>query len=73
MTCILLYLDGVSFHCSYLRSTMSIRYRYIRDLRPDITDKWTINAMVSRAWTTSNPKTARMFSLDFVLVDEQVS
>ena len=52
---------------------MSNRYRYISELRANVTDNWTVNVMVSRIWTTYNPKNNQVISLDIIIVDERVS
>ena len=52
---------------------MSIRYHYVSDLHHNLTDKWTVNVMVARVWTTYNPKTNRILSMDLIIVDERVS
>ncbi|KAL8230319.1 hypothetical protein R6Q57_000097 [Mikania cordata] len=46
---------------------------HISDLRPNITDKWQVNAMVSRTWTSYNPNTNRVISADIILSDERGS
>ncbi|GKB05982.1 putative DNA helicase, partial [Tanacetum coccineum] len=53
------------------RAIMSIRYHYVGDLYPNLTDKWTVNVMVARVWTTYNPTTNRILSLDLIIVDER--
>ncbi|GJV83467.1 putative DNA helicase, partial [Tanacetum coccineum] len=53
------------------RAIMSIRYHYVGDLYPNLTDKWTVNVMVARVWTTYNPTTNRILSLDMIIVDER--
>ncbi|KAJ9541485.1 hypothetical protein OSB04_027991 [Centaurea solstitialis] len=50
---------------------MGFGYRFARDLRPNITDKWQVHVMVSRAWTAYNPITNRVVSFDMILSDEQ--
>ncbi|PWA79540.1 replication factor A protein 1 [Artemisia annua] len=50
---------------------MSNQYRYISELRANVTDNWTINVMVSRVWTTYNPKNNQVISLDIIIVDER--
>ncbi|PWA68758.1 replication protein A 70 kDa DNA-binding subunit B [Artemisia annua] len=57
----------------WARFTTFNRYQYVGDLRPNVTNKWTINVMISRAWTTYNPTTNRILSLDLILVDERRS
>ncbi|PWA56033.1 replication protein A 70 kDa DNA-binding subunit B [Artemisia annua] len=52
---------------------MSNRYQYVGDLRLNVTKKWTINVMIARAWTTYNPTTNRILSLDLILLDERRS
>ena len=47
-------------------------YRYISELVPDVSDKWHINVMVSRCWSSYNPKTNSVFSFDMILSDERV-
>ncbi|PWA57556.1 replication factor A protein 1 [Artemisia annua] len=61
------------FTTFYPRTTMSNRYQYVGDLRPNVTKKWTINVMIARAWTTYNPTTNRILSLDLILLDERRS
>ncbi|PWA91943.1 hypothetical protein CTI12_AA084870 [Artemisia annua] len=41
------------------------------ELRANVTDNWTINVMVSRVWTTYNPKNNQVISLDIIIVDER--
>nr|GEX70634.1 hypothetical protein [Tanacetum cinerariifolium] len=48
---------------------MSNRYRYISELCANVTDNWTVNVMVSRVWTTYNPKNNQFISLDIIIVD----
>ncbi|KAK1441200.1 hypothetical protein QVD17_07041 [Tagetes erecta] len=48
-----------------------MQFIHISDLRPNITDKWKITVMVSRAWTSYNPKTNRVFSYDIIVSDDQ--
>ncbi|PWA82698.1 replication factor A protein 1 [Artemisia annua] len=50
---------------------MSNRYRYISELRANVTDNWTVNVMVSRVWTTYNPKNNQVISFDIIVVDER--
>ncbi|PWA67015.1 protein kinase-like domain-containing protein [Artemisia annua] len=56
--------------CSY-RATMSIRYHHVSDLHPNLTDKWTVNVMAARVWTTYNPNNNRVLSMDLIIVDER--
>ncbi|PWA48379.1 replication protein A 70 kDa DNA-binding subunit B [Artemisia annua] len=53
------------------RATMSIRYHHVSDLHPNITDKWTVNVMAARVWTTYNPNNNRVLSMDLIIVDER--
>ncbi|GJY79826.1 replication factor A protein 1 [Tanacetum coccineum] len=50
---------------------MSNRYRYISELRANVTDNWTFNVMVSRVWTTYNLKNNQVIFLDIIIVDER--
>ena len=52
---------------------MSIRYHHVSDLHPNLTDKWTVNVMAARVWTTYNPNNNRVLSMDLIIVDERVS
>jgi predicted metal-dependent hydrolase len=45
---------------------------YVADLRPHLTDAWQLTLMVSRSWTSYNPKTNRVFSFDLIMTDERV-
>ncbi|GJR58474.1 putative PIF1 DNA helicase/replication protein A1-like protein [Tanacetum coccineum] len=47
---------------SSYRTTMSIRCHYVDDLHPNLIDKWTLNVMAARVWTTYNPKINRYTS-----------
>ncbi|GKA50345.1 replication protein A 70 kDa DNA-binding subunit B [Tanacetum coccineum] len=42
------------------------------DLHPNLTDKWTVNFMVARLWTTYNPTTNQILSIDLIIVDERI-
>ncbi|GKC13346.1 ATP-dependent DNA helicase PIF1-like protein, partial [Tanacetum coccineum] len=56
---------------SSYRSTMSIRCHYVDDLHPNLTDKWTLNVMAARVWTTYNPNNNRVLSINLIIVDER--
>ncbi|KAI3745448.1 hypothetical protein L1987_58560 [Smallanthus sonchifolius] len=48
-------------------------YCNISDLRPTLTSKWQLCVMVSRAWSTYNPKTDRLLSFDYIISDERLA
>nr|GFA05476.1 replication protein A 70 kDa DNA-binding subunit B [Tanacetum cinerariifolium]GFA14961.1 replication protein A 70 kDa DNA-binding subunit B [Tanacetum cinerariifolium] len=50
---------------------MSIRCHYVGDLHPNLTDKWTLNVMDARVWTTYNPNNNRILLNDLITVDER--
>ncbi|GJY36194.1 nucleic acid-binding, OB-fold protein [Tanacetum coccineum] len=50
---------------------MSIHCHYVDDLHPNLTDKWTLNVMAARVWTTYNPNNNRILSNYLIIVVER--
>ncbi|KAL4562441.1 hypothetical protein LXL04_034646 [Taraxacum kok-saghyz] len=50
---------------------MSSMYRFLSDLKPELTDKWKVHVMVSRKWRTFHPRSGKILSADLILTDER--
>ncbi|KAL4564495.1 hypothetical protein LXL04_028559 [Taraxacum kok-saghyz] len=68
--------QGQTFNnvCVYLDNPskkMSSMYRFLSDLKPELTDTWKVHVMVSRKWRTFNPRSGKILSADLILTDER--